>query len=391
MRITKICIIRFPMVVHHVASDLSLAGGPTYTVPALCSVLGEQGAKVVLHALAPSTVATGGTYEFYSHPRTRLIYKLGISESMRKALVAAAQEADIIHSHLLWMMPTIYPAYVMRAKANRCHLMMSPRGTLDPWDFHNHVFQKRIAWTLGQRMNLSYSSCLHATAPMECEHFRALGFRAPVAIIPNGVDIPDLSRFPLREKKERQLLFLARINPKKGIDLLLKAWRNVQDRASDWKLQIAGSPNGDHLPEMQALATQLGVQRVQFLSPITEEQKWDLYRNAELYVLPTRGDNWAVSISDALSFGVPAIVTKEAPWEGLQTYSCGWWIDLSVDALTETLREALREDSGKLQQMGRRGREWMAREFSWQAVGRMMNTTYEWVVNGGAKPEWVEV
>jgi glycosyltransferase involved in cell wall biosynthesis len=109
------------------------------------------------------------------------------------------------------------------------------------------------------------------------------------------------------------------------------------------------------------------------------------------YVLPTRGDNWAVSISDALSFGVPAIVTKEAPWEGLQTYSCGWWIDLSVDALTETLREALREDSGKLQQMGRRGREWMAREFSWQAVGRMMNTTYEWVVNGGPKPEWVEV
>jgi glycosyltransferase involved in cell wall biosynthesis len=106
-------------------------------------------------------------------------------------------------------------------------------------------------------------------------------------------------------------------------------------------------------------------------------------------VLATRGDNWAVSISDALSFSVPAIVSKEAPWEGLERYNAGWWIDLSVDALTECLRHALNQESGTLAAMGRRGREWMGREFSWETVGAQMKATYQWIVSGGAKPSWV--
>jgi glycosyltransferase involved in cell wall biosynthesis len=381
----------YPMVVHHVASDLSLAGGPTYTVPALCSALSNQGINVTLHALAPSMVDTRNSYRFHSHRRTRFLYKLGISESMRKALSTATTEADIIHSHLLWQMPTIYPGYVLKGGRSRCKLVMSPRGTLDPWDFHNHALQKRLVWFAGQRMNLAASACLHATAPMERDHFRALGFTGPVAIIPNGVDIPEVAKFARTEDGKHRLLFLARIHRKKGLDFLLRAWRNIQDRAKDWELQIAGSPNGDHLQAMRTLAAELGVERVSFLCPITEAQKWQLYRNADLYVLPTRGDNWAVTISDALSFGVPAIVSKEAPWQGLESNDCGWWIDLTVDALTDCLQVALRSDPAALREKGERGRQWMEREFSWSEVGRMMTATYQWIVTGGAAPQWVSL
>ncbi len=380
-----------PLVVHHVATDLSVAGGPTYTVPALCSTLAAQGVTVSLHALTPRSLDTAGRYEYISHKRSPVIPKLGVSESLRKTLRDAASQSDIIHTHLLWQLPTIYPGYVIDFRLGRCHLVMSPRGTLDPWEFESHWPQKRVSWYAGQRMNLMRSSCLHATAPMERDHFRSLGLKPPIAVIPNGVDIPDLSRYPRAQRRRRRLLFVSRINPKKGIDFLLKAWRNVQDSFPDWDLHISGDPNGSHLQQMQALAQELRVARVTFECPITAERKWELYRNSDIYVLPTRGDNWAVTISDALSFGVPAIVTKEAPWQGLATYNCGWWIDLSVEALSECLRTALQTEPETLEQMGARGREWMEREFSWDSVGRKMKVTYDWLTHGGTVPEWVSL
>jgi glycosyltransferase involved in cell wall biosynthesis len=378
------------MLVHQVGSGLSSHGGPSYTVPALCRTLSAQGVDIVLHALAPSVVEPNGLYQFRAHPASRFIPRLGLSGSMRRSLAHAARDADVIHSHLLWMMPNMYPGWVIKKAArSRARLVMSPRGTLDPWEYQSHKLQKRIAWFAGQRLNLQMSAVLHATAPMECAHFRALGLKAPVAVIPNGVDLPDLAAFRLEPKSRRRLLYFGRIARKKGVDLLLRAWRNVQDCRPDWELQIAGDPNGDYLQRMQRLAAELGVRRVTFICPAAAEQKWQLYRNADLYVLATRGDNWAVSVSDALSFAVPAIVSKEAPWEGLRTHAAGWWIDLSVEALTECLRDALNQESDTLAAMGRRGREWMAREFSWETVGIQMKATYQWILSGGERPSWV--
>ena len=377
------------MLVHQVGSGLWSHGGPTYTVPALCKSLSQQGVEVVLHALAPSLIDSNGLYAFKSHPVSRLIPRLGLSSSMRRALTIAASEADIIHSHMLWMMPNIYPGLIIKLSRSRSRLVMSPRGTLDPWEYQSHKLQKRIAWLGGQRLNLQMCAVLHATAPMECRHFRDLGLRPPVAVIPNGVDIPDIASFPAETKNRRRLLYLARIARKKGVDLLLRAWRNVQHLHPDWELQVAGDPNGDYLVRMQELASKLGVKRVTFICPVSAERKWQLYRNADLYVLATRGDNWAVSISDALSFGIPAIVSKEAPWDGLETHNAGWWIDLSVDALTDCLSHAMDQESTTLSAMGRRGREWMSREFSWESVGAKMKTTYQWIISGGPCPAWV--
>lgn len=377
------------MLVHQVGSGLSSHGGPAYTVPALCRSLSEHGVDVVLHALEPLRADAAGSYETCAHPASAFIPRLGLSRSMRRALTKAAVEADIIHSHMLWMMPNIYPGLIIKASRGRACLVMSPRGTLDPWEYQSHKLQKRIAWFAGQRMNLQMSSILHATAPMEAEHFRVLGLKPPIAVIPNGVEIPDLSSVSIEVKTRRRLLYFARIAPKKGVDLLLQAWRAVQARRPDWELQIAGDPNGNYLIEMQRLARALGVDRVTFFSPVSTERKWVHYRNADLYVLPTRGDNWGVSISDALSFGIPAIVSKAAPWEGLETHRCGWWIDLSVEALTDTLYHATNQDSATLLAMGERGREWMSRDFSWDVIGATMKATYQWVLSGGPRPSWI--
>ena len=94
-------------------------------------------------------------------------------------------------------------------------------------------------------------------------------------------------------------------------------------------------------------------------------------------------------MAEALAAGVPAIVTKGAPWAGLERGQAGWWIDVSVDALVACLEVALSQSTGTLAEMGLRVRAWMEAEYSWSNLGQQMLDTYRWVLNAGNKPEWV--
>lgn len=309
---------------------------------------------------------------------------------MKSSLRAAAQSADFLHSHGLWQMPNIYPAQCLRG--TRCRLVISPRGTLDRWALRHHAWRKKVMWHLGQQANLVAASCLHATAELEHAFIRELGLKAPVAVIPNGVDIPPPRPLPTSgDPRHKRLLFLARIHPKKGVDILLRSWRNVQERFTDWELHIVGPDDGGHLQNLQQLAASLGTQRVTFVGFLPEEEKTACLHAAHLYILPTHTENWAVSVAEALAHGLPAIVSTGAPWSGLESHRCGWWIDNSVEAVTECLFSALARPPDELRSLGARGREWMSEEFPWSKVGRMTHETYRWLLEGGTPPPWVRL
>jgi len=372
--------------IHHVISNIYETGGPTYTVPALCAALGQLGHAVELHVLPPVPGSYGPSFTIRQHRRSSFPRKLGFSNEMKSALREAALTAHVIHSHSLWMMPNIYPAFCVRG--TRCHLVVSPRGTLDPWAFSHHRWRKSVVWFLGQKANLTSASCLHATAEQEYEFIRERGFTAPVAIIPNGVDVPELPPCPARTNGMRRLLFMARVHPKKGVDVLLEAWRNVQDRFRDWELHIAG-PDDGHLTTMIQLASELGTERVSFKGRIPDDEKSLYLRQSDIYILPTHNENWGVSIAEALAHGTPAIVGRGAPWSELTTRDCGWWIDNTVDAVTACLEQALCLEPAELEARGARGRAWMQEAFPWSKVGQMTDRLYRWLVEGGAVPDWV--
>jgi glycosyltransferase involved in cell wall biosynthesis len=214
-----------------------------------------------------------------------------------------------------------------------------------------------------------------------------MGFLQPVAVIPNGIDIPAL--VPKQPGSYRTLLFLGRLHQSKGLDLLLPAWRAVQERFSDWRLVIAGPDNGGYLGKMQGLAAQLQLQRIEFVGAMKGRQKWEAYQAADLFVLPSYSENFGMTVAEALASGVPAIVSKGAPWERLEKKKSGWWVDIGIDPLVNCLEEALTQTPDTLAEMGHRGRAWMQTEFSWERVGAMMSQTYGWILNGGTRPEWV--
>jgi glycosyltransferase involved in cell wall biosynthesis len=176
--------------------------------------------------------------------------------------------------------------------------------------------------------------------------------------------------------------------------MLLQAWAVVEPEFPDWTLTVAGSDEGyygvtGHLAEVTGLATQLGISRIRFVGEVHGSQKSRVLRESAVFVLPTKGENFGVAVAEALAHGVPAIVTKGAPWAGLEEQKAGWWIDLGIEPLVLALRQALSSPPEQLAAMGARGREWMMRDFSWDVVGAKMAETYRWLHGQRPKPEWV--
>ena len=372
--------------VHVVPAITEEAAGPSYSVPRLCEAVMGAGVDVQLAALdwVPSRANLPylKTFAVTHWPR-----KLGFSTPMRQWLASQAHtgQADIIHNHSLWMMPNVYPGQVVRN--THTQLVVSPRGTLSPWALNLNKLQKNIFWQLLQGPALKAAACFHATADSEYDDIRRLGFKQPVCILPNGIDVPPLLLKP--PSNRRTVLFLGRIHPKKGIDNLLHAWHAVESKYPDWDLHIVGPDNGGHLAEMQALTAQLKLTRVKFMGTVYGADKLQAYRDASLFVLPTHSENFGMTVAEALAAGTPAIVTNGAPWSGLEDNHAGWWIDIGVNPLVACLEKALTLPDNELMNMGDSGRDWMIRSYSWDHIGQQMAEVYRWLVSGGSPPACV--
>jgi glycosyltransferase involved in cell wall biosynthesis len=224
---------------------------------------------------------------------------------------------------------------------------------------------------------------------MELAHVRAYGLRNPVAVVPNGVDVPTGPTRQPCPSGRRRVLFLSRLHPKKGLAFLLRAWGELAPRHPAWELVVAGPDEVGHRAEMQELAAELALPRVTWHEPVAGAAKDALYRSADLFVLPTHAENFGLVVAEALAQGVPVVTTRHAPWAGLETHACGWWIDLAHSPLVEAMGQGMRLDDATRAAMGARGRAWMQRDFGWDAVARQMVEVYRWVVGGGAPPACV--
>ncbi len=314
--------------------------------------------------------------------------RLGSSPEMRRWLYDEADSGciDIIHNHSLWMMPNVYPGMVSRAKG--VPLIVAPRGTLSQWAMKNGSLVKTFFWPLVQKPALKSTACFHATSHSEYEDIRRLGFRQPVAIIPNGIDIPTVSE---NKPTNRTLLFLGRIHPVKGLEMLLPAWKFLQQRFPDWQLKIIGPDNRGHENKMRIYSENLGLKRIEFCGPRYGQAKVQAYADADLFVLPTYSENFGMAVAESLAAGTPAVVTKGAPWAGLAQHGAGWWVDISVEALVVGLSTAMDKDRGELSLMGHKGKAWMSSEYAWPEISKRMLQTYEWILLGGRPPDWIMV
>lgn len=324
----------------------------------------------------------------------------GWSPALRRLIECAVGEAEIVHSHALWMVPGIYA----RRAAERfgLPLVISPRGMLDPYSLARSRVKKWLATAAYENRNLRSARLLHATSELEAEAIRRYGLRQPVAVLPNGIELPPSEggsprevlekRFPeLRDR--RWLLFLGRLDSKKGLELLLELWRELGPRFEEWRLVVAGPDLGGFGARMVAMvaADPHLLARTTFTGMLEGAEKNAALAHSDLFILPTRGENFGIAVAEALAHGTPVITTTAAPWESLVHHDCGWWVAPEPGALGSALAAAIQLPSDELARMGENGRVLVRDQFSWDAIGAQWVDVYRWLLTGGKPPPCVRL
>jgi len=300
------------------------------------------------------------------------------------------QEPLLVHYHGLWLPIGRAASAWCRETATPC--VISPHGMLEPWALNHKKWKKRMAMALFQKKDLQDAVAFHACSMQEAEGIRRLGFKQPIAVIPNGVVLPQITTDQLKtgepKTEEKTALFLSRINPKKGLPMLLDAWAKLA--AEDWRLVIAGNDDGDHRKLVEAKIRELNLnESVELVGPLFGEAKAAAFRNADFFVLPSYSENFGIVVTEALSYQVPVLTTTGCPWQELQTHNCGWWVEPTPDGVEAGLVAALGAGSEKLGAMGVRGRALVEENYQWPAIGEKFRCLYRWILEGGERPDFM--
>ncbi len=305
---------------------------------------------------------------------------------------------DLVHVHGLWM----YPSLAMLSVAKRSvPYLISPRGMLDPWALDNSGWKKRIAAVAYENAHLRGASCIHALCEDEYRAVRLYGLRNPVAIIPNGVDLPKhdkvtpdpewASTLPVGCKI---LLFLGRIHPKKGLYNLLIAWKEIRERPvtsyRDWHLVVAGWDQHGHERQLTTLAEDLGVtDSVHFVGPQFDTGKQASLVRADAFVLPTFSEGLPMAVLEAWSYGLPVLMTPACNLPEGFTANAAFSMTTESASIGKALIKLFAMSSDELRSMGLQGRQLVSERFLWPTIATKMKEVYTWILRGGTEPECV--
>jgi len=354
-------------------------GGPSKSVRALANNLATLGESVELltTAEAGSPVVLDGRDRAAIRLFPRVTPRwLSRSPELRAHLRQAG--FDCVHHHSLWLLTLRYAHEAARRRA--APLVISPRGMMSGWAYAHRRWRKSLAERLVHPGAFAAAAGWHATSPEEAADIRALGFKQPVCVSPNGVAVPadvDLAAARVAwlelcpaARTRPAALFYSRFHRKKRLRELIDLWLSAP--RGDWLLLIAGTTEDYTAAELTAaIAAAGGAERIAVFDGTGRPHP---YAIASLFLLPSHSENFGLVIAEALAAGLPALVTDTTPWSGLALNQCGWcvpWADFG-----STLGTALATRPAELEAMGRRGRAWAARDFSWERAARLLCEFY---------------
>ena len=339
----------------------------------------------------------------------------GYSAGLFKDLMRS--RADLIISAGLWK----YPAFAAGRWAQLAGkpLMVTPHGMLEAWALQNSRLKKRLVGWLFQNNQLRQARCIRALCLAEARSIRAYGLKNPIAVIPNGIDVPQLKtqnsklNAPWRDfvaPGTKVLLFLSRIHPKKGLVNLLRAWSELMRtqmgsaQASSWVLAIAGPDEGGHEAELQQLCREhqvaftdirqpesnlpLGASVI-FLGPQFKSARARCYAAADAFVLPSFSEGFSMAILEAAAARLPVLLTPECNFPELVTAGGAVEVPPTLAGCRTGLHQIFSQSETVRQDMGERGHALIANNYTWAKIASQMQEACQWLIAGGSKPEFV--
>ena len=301
-----------------------------------------------------------------------------------------------VHIHGLWEQSTASAAHA--AQRRSLPYIVSAHGMLEPWALRQKSLKKKLYAALIERNILERASCLHALTSTEAQDYRSFGCTAPIAVIPNGVTVPErvspdpfLALHPELAGK-RIVLFLSRLHKKKGLDLLVASWAEVSRQFPDAHLVLAGPDADGARSTIEASLASSGLGRSVLLpGMLRDDLKWSALAAAEGYVLPSFSEGLSMSVLEAMGLGLPVIISRHCNLPEVDAVGAGAVIPADVDSVRHALLELLGRSPESNSAIGRRGRDHVLRHFSWASVAAEMSKVYRWTSEGGAPPATVQL
>jgi glycosyltransferase involved in cell wall biosynthesis len=313
--------------------------------------------------------------------------KIGYSREFRASL-AKDTRPDLFHIHGSWHIALADAA--RSAGKGGIPYLFEPMGSYSRYEFGRKPLRKALFRSLFQDRILQRAACLHVNSRPEGLFLRSLGIRSPIAVLPVGVDIgrfaENLGAKPADWPVENGLpfvLFLSRIHPTKGIDLLLKAWSGLKGRFPSWNLIVAGTGDEGHVRMYRKLAREEGLgSTCFFVGSLSEAAKVWAMHNASIYVLPSRQENFGNVVAEALACGTPVLTTTSTPWLSSVDGKCGWVCPADISSISSALAEAMAAPESRRATFGAAGRALASANFSIDRVIGDLDRVCKWAAGG---------
>jgi poly(glycerol-phosphate) alpha-glucosyltransferase len=323
--------------------------------------------------------------------------KLGYSSRYLQVLLSSP--ADVAHLQGLWMYQSEM-AYKWHRRFGKPY-MTTVHGMLDPWAIEHSQFKKRLALLLYERKALNSCACFHATTEKEYEQVRSFRLANPVAIIPNGIPIPDLSRAYVKppwsglvDERKKVLLYFGRVHPKKGLANLVKAMALLQQQNpvafEDWCVVIAGAEKNEHASELSRLIAANHLEKkIYLLGQYYQEEKLSCYYHCDAFILPSFSEGMPLAALDAWAFGKYSLLTKECNLpEGFDEGVAGK-IEPDPDSIAKAIQELFAMPDVDRKAAGMKARQLAIKSFSWGEAARKTGDVYRWLAGRSSAPPFV--
>ena len=357
-------------ILHYIPTLSRQDGGTSMYMLQLSELLGQ---RVDLHIVTHQTAEALPVRHARLHA---LPLTWRVCEVRRRYLqVLDEVKPDIVHINCCWR--PYFALTAIWAKAAGYKVVLTPHGMLEPWIMQRHYLTRKVPMLLlMQRKALFAADLVHATAESEREHLQQLcrecwllrKWHPRVTVIANGIDVDHITMRSDWTPTHR-MLYLSRIHPKKGIDMLLQAFARLQQsqmsQSAPYVLQIAGEGDAAYIASLQALSRQLGIDsQVEWLGGIYDDRKWQLMRQADIFVLPTHSENFGIVVAEALASGTPVLTTQGTPWHELEDCQCGWWVPATEEGLYRGLTSFAATSAEEREAMGHNGRRLAVQSYS---------------------------
>ncbi|MBW4612823.1 MAG: glycosyltransferase [Desmonostoc vinosum HA7617-LM4] len=319
-------------------------------------------------------------------PNVKAVREYAFSGQLTKWLWQNISRYDLVHVHALFSYPSTIAMAIARWK--QIPYIVTPHGLLCEWSLQQSTRKKQNYLKLIERTNLNSSQAIHFTAEQEQKEVSRLGLRTPNFILPLGLSWPNQvvnARDLLRQRlnipqDEPVILFLSRLHHKKGLDYLIPALSKLTHHRFSFILAGSGTP--DYEAEVESLLISTGMRdRTHIVGFVEGETKDTLIQGSDLFVLTSHSENFAVAVLEALSVGLPVLVTPGVALASVvKQHQLGYVPKLDVLEITNALDEYLKNPQ-QAKEMGDRANQFVTNNYSWENISAKLVLIYQSILD----------